>query len=88
MNFTNVQNYQEQLVFTEVAKALASAGRENEEELAEDVACVALNNLPPRYVHHNVYLAFYLSTEDREKMLAEVKEAVREAILVVDIHKR
>ena len=35
-------------------------------ELLADVACVALNRLPPRYMRHEVDFAFYLS--DRERL--------------------
>ena len=44
--------------------------------LLADVACVALNRLPPRYIRHEVDYAFYLT--DRERL--ENDRAVAEAV--------
>ena len=54
----------------EVYPAVTSA------ELIADVACVALNRLPPRYIRHAVDNLFYLTERER----AEVETAVREAV--------
>ena len=35
------------------------------DDLLADVACVALNRLPPRYIRHEVDFAFYLSERER-----------------------
>ena len=52
-------------------------------ELWSDIACVALNNLPPRYVRHSVDMTFYLSTEEHIEMDERVSQAVRNAITFV-----
>ncbi len=45
-------------------------------ELLADVACVALNRLPPRYIRHEVDFAFYLSERERSESDRQVQEAV------------
>lgn len=49
------------------------------EEQHPDVACVALNRLPPRYIRHEVDLAFYLTEKERIENERVVDEAVRYA---------
>ena len=49
-----------------------------------DVACVALNNLPPRYIRYSVDMAFYLSPDERQEMLNKVQDAVTLAVSLVD----
>lgn len=69
MHFEQVRNYYERLVF-EAVLARANADRQNKysDELLADVACVALNRLPPRYMRHEVDLVFYLTGDEREAM--------------------
>ena len=88
MAFDNVRNYYEELVFNAVSAALAERDLPDDDDFAEDVACVTLNNLQPRYVHHNIYLAFYLSSEERRKIDEKIKETVQEAMAFVDTHRR
>lgn len=69
MHFEQVRNYYERLVFEAVMER-ANADRQNNysDELLADVACVALNRLPPRYMRHEVDLVFYLTGAEREAM--------------------
>jgi late competence development protein ComFB len=46
-------------------------------DLLADVACVALNRLPPRYIRHEVDLAFYLTDKERAQNARAVHEAVK-----------
>lgn len=73
-NFEQVHNYYERLVFEEVA-ARAEANPDFSSDMLCDVACVALNRLPARYVRHDVDLMFYLTEKERhtiDKSLDEV----------------
>lgn len=72
----SIRNHHERAVFQAVM-----AGAPRFEHLARagqlpDVACVALNRLPPRYIRHEVDFAFYLSDKER----AETQRAVDEAV--------
>lgn len=47
-----------------------------QDDLLVDVACVALNRLPPRYIRHEVDFAFYLTEAERLEIDVAIKEAV------------
>lgn len=88
MAFDNVRNYLEQLVFDEITRYVDEQKRQLEDNMLEDVACVALNNLAPRYVSHSVYLAFYQSPAERKLIASQVRNAVADAVSFVDSHQR
>jgi hypothetical protein len=81
VNFENLHNYYETLVTDYL--------RDKHDdildfELLEDIACVALNQLPARYIRHNVDFIFYMSSEERTKMEDQVEKAVKDAIKFVN----
>ncbi|MEC8427334.1 MAG: late competence development ComFB family protein [Pseudomonadota bacterium] len=77
----SIHNYYEKLVLDEVART-SERSRDDSEFLA-DVACVALNRLPPRYIRHNVDMTFFMSTQELGEINDKVQSAVREAIAYV-----
>jgi hypothetical protein len=78
MNYGSVHNYFERLVFDEIA-INAARYQVSTPDILEDIACVALNRLPPRYIRHDIDLAFYLTSQERESIEASVRDAVRDA---------
>lgn len=76
-----IHNYYERMVLEETQRLLAD--QPTTAELLADIACVALNNLPPRYIRHDVDMAFYLSPRERIEMEDKVSAAVQEAIVFV-----
>lgn len=78
MNFESIHNYYETLVTEYILNTLA---REEgvDRDFLEDVACLALNQLPARYVRHDVDMAFFLTTRERERMQHHIIEAVLDA---------
>ena len=78
IDLTSIRNHHELLVFDEVL-----AEHPNHPELGADmlpdVACVALNRLPARYIRHAVDMAFYLTERERVENDAAIAEAVRYA---------
>ena len=82
MTFDSVRNFYENLVFKQLL-ALAAEDIRDDEDYLSDVACVALNHLPTRYIRHDVDMLFYTSPEDHKKIGTEVDEAVRMAIQFV-----
>ena len=66
-NFEQVHNYYERLVFEEVVRR-AQAHPTFTNDMLADVACVALNRLPARYVRHDVDMMFYLTEQERQKL--------------------
>lgn len=84
MRFDSIHNYYETLVVRELIQTFVDDIRTIDEDYLQDVACVALNMLPARYVRHDVDMAFYLTTEERVEMDTAVKEAVTKAKKHVD----
>jgi Late competence development protein ComFB len=82
--FDLVHNHHERSVFAAVlALAPRYPGADTPGTLA-DVACLALNRLPPRYIRHEVDFAFYLSDKERAETQAAVDEAVNSAFAFVN----
>lgn len=87
MSFENVHNYYEKLVFDEIHRLLKKKQQQHDNDFIEDVACVALNHLPSRYIRHNVDLIFYMNTEERTDITLKIKDSVDEAYRFVSSHK-
>ncbi len=75
VNFEQVHNYYERLVFEDVAR-MSDAYPDYSVDMLADVACVALNRVPARYVRHDVDLMFYLTEKER----VAIEESLREAL--------
>ena len=82
----NIHNYYEKMVADTLAELQRQAPRDNEE--IEDIACIALNHLPPRYFRHEIDMAFYLSPAEHQEMKDKVDNAIAEAIQHVEKSQR
>jgi Late competence development protein ComFB len=82
--FESVHNYFEQAVFRKVSDSVALFPdfADNAEMLA-DVACVALNRLPPKYIRNQVDMNFFMDNDARAKNEAAVNVAVNFAFRFV-----
>ena len=87
MAFSNINNYFEKLVFDVIQEKLYTNELDNDEDFLGDIACVALNQLPARYVRHNVDMVFYMTTEEREQNKIIVEDAIDMAIDYVNKHR-
>ena len=74
IEFDPVRNYYERLVFEYIVEKYGDSGLDN--DLLQDVACLALNQLPARYVRFPVDVAFYISSKE----LVEIRNAVDNAV--------
>ncbi len=81
-NLDSVHNYYEHMVIAEIHKQIGSKTMDT--DVIADVACVALNHLPPRYIRYDVDMAFYLSPKESLEMEEKVALAVREALVFVE----
>ncbi|HEX4510703.1 MAG TPA: late competence development ComFB family protein, partial [Burkholderiaceae bacterium] len=45
-------------------------------DMMADIACVALNRLPPRYIRHEVDLAFFQTDRERDEADRAIADAV------------
>jgi hypothetical protein len=79
MTFEAITNYYEKQVFDRLTAKLGKSAGDDPDFLA-DIACVALNSLPPRYIRHQVDMAFYMSSAEREHMEEVIEKAVLDAI--------
>lgn len=79
MSFQSIHNYYEQLVIDYLTEHLAPELDVTDENLLADIACLALNNIPPRYIRHDVDMAFFLTTGERERMQEVVASETRKA---------
>lgn len=75
-----ISNYYEQLLIDEMTALVNDGELPNDQELLNDIACLAMNNLPNRYSHHSVDMAFFLSSKERSEMLGKVAVALNEAV--------
>ncbi|ALT77751.1 MULTISPECIES: late competence development ComFB family protein [unclassified Roseateles] len=76
-DFSSIYNHHEREVLAAVMKSSADFPQiAADPDLLCDVACVALNRLPPRYIRHAVDFLFYLTEHERREIDAAIDEAV------------
>ena len=77
MDFSSVHNTHEKTVFAAVTAASARyPGVSGDPELMADVACVALNRMPPHYIRHGADLAFFTTEKERQAITRKIDESV------------
>jgi hypothetical protein len=79
IDFASIRNHHEQAVYDAVLASRDVYPVVKGEQLLADVACVALNRLPARYIRHQVDYLFYLTERERAELDASVDEAVKYA---------
>ena len=82
MILDNLYNYNERLV----ADFIHTRGLVDikDPEYLADLCCLALNQLPARYIRHEVDMAFYLPASERLSMEMKVHEAMEKSMLFLD----
>jgi len=85
MAFESVHNYYEKLVYSRVMQTIGS--KTVDSDYLEDVACIALNHLPSRYIRFEVDMIFYLSPEERKEMEDKVDQAIDNAVALIKENK-
>jgi len=81
--FDSIHNYYERPVFDEVLRAASQRPTPVDPRMLADIACVALNRLPTRYVRHDVDYYFYLTDEERDDQKRRIVDAVSQAFSYV-----
>ncbi|MGI9133418.1 MAG: late competence development ComFB family protein [Rhodoferax sp.] len=82
LNFEQVHNYYERLIFEGIADR-AEGHSDFTPDMFADVACVALNRLPARYVRHDVDMMFYLTEPERRSIELSLDDALQFAFRFV-----
>lgn len=81
-----IHNYNEKLVSALIREPEYRQGL-SDDDLA-DVVCLALNNLPPRYIRYAIDYTFHLTDKAIYDMRHEVEDAVVDALTVVRSKRR
>lgn len=74
----DIHNYYEHLVLAHIAELKLPLA--NDEDYIADLCCLALNQLPPRYIRYEVDMSFYLAQSERQQMEMNTQDAVNKAI--------
>lgn len=82
-----IHNYYERLVLEEIFEQ-STRVQEGDRDFLADVACVALNRMPPRYIRHDVDMTFFMSPQDIQEISNKVINAVTDAINYVESRER
>ena len=80
----DIHNYYERLVSQHFAAL--KVDEKYDEDFIADLTCVVLNQLPTRYIRHEVDMAFYLPASERFEMESKVKNAIKKAIEFMTLH--
>ncbi|WDE10331.1 late competence development ComFB family protein [Thalassomonas haliotis] len=79
MNISNdIHNYYEKLVVQHFTAA--KFDEKYDSDFLADLTCIVLNQLPTRYIRHEVDMSFYLPASERFEMETNVKAAVAKAL--------
>ena len=78
----DIHNYYEHLVLERLS-ALGLHKTKSTDYIA-DLCCLALNQLPPRYIRYEVDMSFYLPQSERQQMEMNVRNAVDNAMKYLD----
>lgn len=77
MPMDSVHNYFERLVFNEINEHYSDKFDDN--NALADMACIALNRIPPRYIRYDIDMSFYMSVEEHIEVEKKVRKAVKKA---------
>jgi competence protein ComFB len=70
------RNYYETLILELLNE---QASRDLDNDTLHDIACIALNSLPAKYIRHDVDMAFFNTREETEQMRANARQAIAAA---------
>ena len=84
-DFSSLYNHHEREVFAKVMEVAPQYGHlDLSGDMLCDIACVALNRLPPRYIRHEVDFSFYLTERERLEIDTAIADAVAYAYSFVE----
>ncbi len=76
-----IHNYYERKVIEEIHSQYGSSNL-IDTQLA-DLACIALNKIPPRYIRNDIDMSFYMTPQEYDKMQDKVSSSVKEAYNII-----
>lgn len=75
-----ITNYYENLVLERITAVNNERSLSLDYDLIQDIACLALNQLPPRYIRHSIDTAFFIPDEERAQINSDIETAIDNAI--------
>ena len=81
----DIHNYYEKLVVQHFAAQKLED--KYDVDFIADLTCVVLNQLPTRYIRHEVDMSFYLPASERFEMEVKVKKAISKALEFMKINR-
>ena len=80
----DIHNYYKHLVLERIE--LLGLNKTKGEDYLADLCCLALNQIPPRYIRFEVDMSFYMPQSERQQMEMNVLNAVDKALGYLDQH--
>ena len=74
----DIHNYYEKLVLDQFQRLKLE--EKYDDDFIADLTCVVLNQLPSRYIRHEVDMSFYMPASERFEMESKVKVAINKAL--------
>lgn len=81
----DIHNYYEHLILERIETLKLSKTKST--DYIADLCCLALNQVPPRYIRYEVDMAFYLPQNERQQMEMNVVNAIDKAMAYLDDKK-
>ncbi|MFD2166294.1 late competence development ComFB family protein [Thalassotalea euphylliae] len=81
----DIHNYYENLVIAHFSEL--NIDEKHDADYIADLTCIVLNQLPTRYIRHEVDMAFYLPASERFEMESKVKVAVQKGMEFMEAHQ-
>lgn len=82
----DIKNYMETLVEEEIA--LRGLAEKHDNDYLQDLFCLTLNALPPKYVRYAIDVLMYMSNEERAALQKQVTRALNDATIVMGSNRR
>ena len=80
----DIHNFYEYLILDRIVSL--GLDKTKSSDYIADLCCLALNQVPPRYIRYEVDMAFYLPQNERQQMEMNVVNAIDKAIGFLDQH--
>lgn len=80
----DIHNYYEKLVVDYIN--LNKLDDHFDNDFLSDLCCIVLNQLPSKYIRHEVDMAFYLPAAERYEMEMNVRESIERALEFMSSH--
>jgi len=73
----SVHNYYERYVIQEINENYLHKGLSDQQ--VADLACIALNRIPPKYIRYDIDMSFYMSSDEYVGHQQKIQKAVAKA---------